>query len=623
MKNDEKQTPLGQIYLPSAGTGVGRFEFIVDKASGKNVQIGSLVTADTKEGSLIGTVIDMRTVGEGRDPIAADLLSSYEVKELASIGETMLATVQVMKSDAMRPPRAGSVRSATAEEIAEATGSNAMGWKIPVGVAELLNGDFAPIFADGNFLVGPEGAHLLTLGTSGLASKSSFISVVLRSLIHHGDTQNKKVGVLAFNVKGDDLLFLDKPPSPGYELTSRDRRIYEAMGVPATPFEDLVVYSPSLPLDGGTRSSRVGSTPLRWDLTQIMPYLRYIYPWIAADEKVQSFLAEFKDLKMNAKNPHERVETFAQMSAFFDSIFALVDEDESLTTPWRSHHIATLRRIRRMMEGLVARSGGLITDGSKKPTDDVPNSSWQHGQTIVVDIAGMDASMQGVVMARTIDRILKAAEAGTLGVDHVVVMADELNVFAPATGSDMDTVRKILQRVATQGRYAGVSLFGAAQQASKIDALLRDQAGSKAIGNMPDAELSSGAYGRLSQGLIERLATLPKGQMAFTHYSYRAPIVLSFPRPAWHTGKAKAGSFDTSTKKVKRGQSLDVLDLSDKSQARLTEGLNEEAVEQIIASSSSKADAVNQLLDARIPNMKNIALHEPQQTDPKNIFELD
>ena len=615
-------TKLGRIFLPASGTGVGRFDFIVDVNDGRSVEIGSMVTADTSEGALVGTVIDMRTVGTSRDVIAADLASSIDIPEVGYLGEAIVATVQVMLSSAMRPPRAGDVRPATADEIARATGADKMDWKIPVGVVELLDGSFAPIYADGNFILGPEGAHILTLGTSGLASKSSFTSVLLSSILSRSDSMDRKVGILAFNVKGDDLLFLDGSPAPGYELSKKDIEIYQAMGVPTTPFSDVTVYSPALPANGGSRSTRQDAAPLRWDLVQILPYLRYLYPWISADEKVQSFLAEFRDLMINGSKAN-RIDSFAKLSEWFEGIFQAHEaSDGATTTPWRSHHIATLRRIRRLFDGLVARSGGLVIQGVHTGHDDVPDSGWSDKQMVVVDIAGMDPAIQGVVVARTIERLMKAAESGTLGVDHLVIFADELNVFAPSTGGDMDTVRKVLQRVATQGRYAGVSLFGAAQQASKIDPLLRDQAGSRAIGNMPDAELSSGAYGRLSAGLIERLATLPKGQMAFMHYSFRAPVVLSFPRPAWRTGKAKSSSRPPASK-ARRGVSIDVLELSRAAASRLTEGIPDEAIDQIIASSSSKEEAIEKLSTARTPDMHKISLHEPKSVDPENPFNLD
>src|SRR5690606_17764152 len=131
----------------------------------------------------------------------------------------------------------------------------------------------------------------------------------------------------------------------------------------------------------------------------------------------------------------------------------------------------------------------------------------------------------------------------------------------------------------TQGRYAGISLFGAAQKLSKVDELTRDNAATRAMGITPDAELASGVYGRMPAGLAEQLATLKRGEMAISHHSFRAPLVVRFPRPAWRTGRAKTRTIKPNLHSV--------LGLSEKRYARLTEGLTEEAANEIIAGSAN------------------------------------
>lgn len=164
-----------------------------------------------------------------------------------------------------------------------------------------------------------------------------------------------------------------------------------------------------------------------------------------------------------------------------------------------------------MLCGLVPRTKGLITKDKLSSSDmsDVPVNGWRNGQ-VVVDIAGLPQEIQAVVVARTVERLLREAEEGSIGVGHLVLMMDELNAFAPSQGSEMATIRKMLQRVATQGRYAGVSLWGAGQKGSKVDELIRDNVSTRALGIISENELSSGAYGKLPNGLRERIATLPK-----------------------------------------------------------------------------------------------------------------
>ena len=248
------------------------------------------------------------------------------------------------------------------------------------------------------------------------------------------------------------------------------------------------------------------------------------------------------------------------------------------------------------------------------PGDDISVSNWSHGQVVVVDIAGLHSAIQGLVIGRTLKRLLEQAEDTGLGVDHLIVFADELNAFAPSTGSEMAKVRKILQRVSTQGRYAGISLWGACQKMSKVDELVRDNAATRAVGITAEGELASGVYGRLSTGLTERLATLPKGSMALWHYSYRGSLVVKFPRPAWRTGKAKTGV-------VKRGVSTQ-LGISDEAVERLSEGIDPETRAMIIANADDPQRAIEALSEARLPDMRKSVLHEPSGFDPDDPFDL-
>lgn len=606
---------LGTIYLPTTpGTPVGQFEFISDPTEGTHLEVGTPVAADTAEGTVVGVIIDMRTVGTARDPISADLAAASGASPLSRLEEVVLATVQVFASPKMRPVRAGRVRAATRDELAAATGATKMDWAIPAGLIPLPQGDFAPVHFDGHALLGPESAHLCVGGLSGQAAKTSYIGLLLRSSLAHA-TQGESVAALVFNVKGEDLIYLDQPPAPGYELSEEDLRMYEHLGVPATPFPDVTVYAPALPAGGGSRSPRQDSLRLAWSLADVWPSLRHLIDPVSwQDEKVQSFLAEFRNYCLYPPNPDNAIDTFDKLEAWFTERLREADEAESQYA-WRSHHRTTMWRLKRMLSGLVPRGGGLFTRGKSHPSDDIPSEGWSPGQVVVVDIAGLSTEIQSIVIARTLDRVMRSAEDGRLGVDHLVVVADELNAFAPSHGSEMASVRKSLQRVSTQGRYAGISLWGAGQKLSKVDELVRDNAATRALGILADAELSSGAYGRMPQGLAERIATLPKGWMALSHYSFRSITLVRFPRPAWQTGRAR------STQRS-RPVTTSVLGLSQRSLDRLTEGVPEETVESLLSQAATPEEAREKLEKVRRPDMHKTALHAPSSFDPDNPFDL-
>jgi len=612
-----RPTRLGTVFLPShPATPVGRFSFIVDKETGAEVVIGTPVAADTVEGVVIGTVTDLVTVGTDRDALTADMRPTDPgFAPVASREDVVVAEVQVFHAPAMRPVRSGTVRPATADEVALAAGMDRIEWPIPAGVVELSDGTYAPICLDGHTLTGPESAHLTISGLSGQAAKTSFAGVLLRSVIHAGSPSRDSVGAIVFNVKGQDLVNLDQPPAAGYELSDDDLAMYRAMGIPATPFEDVTVYAPSLPGGVGTRSSRVNAEPLRWDLKLIWPYLRYFFPGLYENDNMAAFLGDFESIHLRNENAGRRLDTFDKLENWLDSELQDI-EDSGRSEGWRDHHVATMRRARKLLMSLPERCGGLLTTGKAKPSDDIPVEDWRHGQVVVVDIAGLEPIVQSAVIARTAQRLLASAESDRLGVDHLVLFADELNLFAPAQGGDLVPVKKILQKISATGRYAGLSLWGAGQMLSQVDSQIIANAATRAIGIVSEAELDTGVYGRMPAGQRERIVTLPKGQMSLKAYNLRGQVVVKFPRPAWATGRAKNVGRP-------RPDITAALALSKASVERLTEGLDPDVVQAVIARHDDRDAAIAELERLRHPDMSRMSVETGSTYDADNPFALE
>jgi uncharacterized protein len=607
---------IGLVYLPSSGTLVGRFEFLVDRATGRDVEIGAIVAADTREGTVVGAVVEMKTVGYAHDAFALDMLGATAPMDRRD--EVMLATVQVFHSPSMRPIRAGTVRGATVDELGEATGAKSMDRGIPAGAVTLTGANRAAVSLDSASLLGPDAAHCLIGGISGQASKTSFAGVLLRSAIHHGGMENTTAAIV-FNVKGDDLLYLDKPPAAGYELSENDLALYATLGIPPTPFPHVTVYAPAQSMTDMARGPRPDAHPLRWSLADIWKYLRYVWPAIYEDEKLSGFISSFGEQYLFGRSSGRRVDTLGKLLHLFDEEITEAEEENHQETRTLRLHIATARRLRRMFRNLGAELGGLVPKDNTQPTSDVPVQGLRPGGVYVVDLAGLSAAVQGMVIARTCERILESAEHHTLGVDSLVVFTDELNAYAPASGGDFKSVKRVLQRIATQGRYAGVSLWGAAQKLSKIDDLIRDNAATIALGRCAPAELDTGVYGKLPAGLHERLATLPRGQMALWHYTLRSAMVVEFPRPAWRTGKAKGAAIrprPVDTFADETGYDTKSLDA-------LSEGVDDQIRDRILSSASSAAEAEELLKQARTLDTKRVQPQvERPDYDPSNPFSI-
>jgi len=104
---------------------------------------------------------------------------------------------------------------------------------IPAGLMKASNNVAVPIKYNGDFLIGPEGAHMNISGISGLATKTSYVMFLLKAIQHK---YKDDVAIIVMNVKGDDLLHIHQPNE---KITPAQREEWDVLGVPCEPFENV------------------------------------------------------------------------------------------------------------------------------------------------------------------------------------------------------------------------------------------------------------------------------------------------------------------------------------------------------------------------------------------------
>jgi hypothetical protein len=207
---------------------------------------------------------------------------------------------------------------------------------------------------------------------------------------------------------------------------------------------------------------------------------------------------------------------------------------------WRTHHVATIRKVRNRLGNISTRSKGLVTDDGV--VNDLPWGRFEDRSVQVIDVAGLDPLAQDLVFARVVSKLREHLERRDLGVDHVVVFVDELNKYAPAEGPDT-YVRKMLLDLSERGRYLGLVLFSAQQFRSQVQRRVVGNAGTAVFGRMDTDELATPQYSTLSPATKIKLATLPKGELMLRHPHFTQPIFVRFPRPAVLTGREGVERF--------------------------------------------------------------------------------
>jgi DNA helicase HerA-like ATPase len=433
---------------------------------------------------------------------------------------------------------------------------------IPVGVYR-AGGTDAPIYLDADFLIGPEAAHLNISGVSGLATKTSAVEWLLQSIFTHFPAGKGSVAALCFNVKGPDLCYLDQPG----EIEAADRELYEKCGVAPVPFEDVQYYAPyksdgvSLNTLRSNEALLENVTALTWGLREVLQYAEVLLNKDDVDAKADALIDFIKENVLDKRfvdqmleRPHT-VTSFADLDAWFKDVLRALEKKDDQS--WRTHHVATIRKVRNRLSNISLRCKGLVADDGA--TSDLPFGSFRDRTVYVIDVAGLEEDAQDLIFARVVTKLREHLEKRDLGVQHVVVFVDELNKYAPGDGPDT-YVRKMLLDIAERGRYLGLVLFAAQQFRSQVHRRVVGNSGTALYGRMDGDELATPGYAVLSPAIKTKLATLEKGQLMVRHPHFTQPIFVRFPRPSVMRGRdgvsrypaAQAASLHTAVLRTLR-----------------------------------------------------------------------
>ncbi|HEX7594857.1 MAG TPA: hypothetical protein VF387_00810, partial [Gemmatimonadaceae bacterium] len=410
---------------------------------------------------------------------------------------------------------------------------------IPIGVYR-AGGTEAVIYLDADFLLGPEAAHLNITGVSGLATKTSAVEWLLASLFKYFPEDKGSIAAVCFNVKGPDLCYLDKPG----KVEKSDDALYEKLGVEAKPFENVRYFAPytakGLALNTFRNNEALldNVTPLTWGLREVLQFAEVLLNKDDIDAKSDALIdfitenvvdKEFSDPILSKKH---RVQSFADLDAWFRDVLQGMEKKDGES--WRTHHVATIRKVRNRLSNISTRCAGLVTDSGA--VSDLPFGSFEDRTVYVVDVANLEEDAQDLIFARIVSKLREHLERRDLGVKHLVVFVDELNKYAPGDGSDT-YVRKMLLDIAERGRYLGLVLFSAQQFRSQVHRRVVGNSGTSLFGRMDPDELSTPGYAVLSPATRTKLATLEKGQLMIRHPHFTQPIFVRFPRPAVMQGR--------------------------------------------------------------------------------------
>src|SRR5215208_4328784 len=326
----------------------------------QNLDIGHIVAAESEDATAVAVLDDPRRYSDLQSFL--DDFYAYDgdpsLEALSERAEILVFRARVLatkhrkdRKKSQRPVRTGPVFFATNAAIEFARGTEDFsGHRIPMLLHE--NGNEkngspqrTPLYVDEEYLLGPEAGHLNITGMSGLSTKTSHALFTIASTFQ--TVREKKVAALMFNVKGADLLFLDKPVEVSKEddpelaeryekagqrgLPPEDREMYDSLGIEVKPFDNLRIFAPLTfgndpqdrtvhPADisvnklNTLRHARGESScvhPIVWELGDVLPHAGRIFDPADMDDKFKGFVEYLRD---------QRVRTTADFYGLLDEI---------------------------------------------------------------------------------------------------------------------------------------------------------------------------------------------------------------------------------------------------------------------------------------------------------------
>ncbi|WPM31960.1 ATP-binding protein [Hydrogenobacter sp. T-2] len=521
---------------------ISPLEFWVGVEEGQVVQLDDVLYTEGQVGEkrvkYYGIVNEVQKFLEGAEFVYDAHLVS---KGVIPVNIAYVAKVNVtrIEPEVFAPPSPGDpVYRAIGKEFERALYYDQMKEKIPAGVDR--NGNV--VYINYDFINGVEGAHVSISGMSGIATKTSYALFLLYSILEKASDRDKVHGII-FNVKGKDLLWLDKKNK---SFDAESRKVYEAMGLRAEPFKNVKFYVPPSNIYSDTpdceRLDKESVIPFYWSIREFAEEGLIKFMFTEGEEGVSNIHYVIdrisNKLYLLAQNSPEGrllddfsrdIESLEDLEVRLEEAIRDKEQNKSseLYRSWFGDaQIQTAYAFFRRFSRACMHISRLIRDKSSPP-------KWEGNRLSVIDISSLHSIGKMFVVGSILKRVFREKENIGKPYPKVFVVLDELNKYAPKEG--WSPIKDVVLDIAERGRSLGVILIGAQQTASEVEKRVVANSALKVLGRMDSSEVLGKEYEYLTGNFRQRAIMLKKGTMILYQPDIPNPMVVRFPKPAWAT----------------------------------------------------------------------------------------
>ncbi len=522
-------------------------EFWVALRPGSVLQLDDVVATDREVPGVgtvkvYGVVEQVRARHEGAR-YESDVFDIEDGIRPAEVVEAAQVVTTRFEPEVFVPPTPGAVaRKAGGAERDQALSFDGMARRLPAG----LSRDGEPVHLDLDFVDGTKGAHVNISGISGVATKTSYALFLLHGLFAGGALSHND-RALVFNVKGEDLLFLDRPNT---QLSDDERARYAALGLPAAAFASVALFAPPRRGDPtgavATNARTEGVVPFFWTIAEFCAQDLLPFLFADAEDDRQQFTIVIQNVLVRLREALDlgdgaasidgvAIRTFEQLARTVAD--HLLDEG-GVNSDWAGRAIGsgTVNAFIRRLYAAIPHLQHLVRADVRRATAAAIDPS--RGQVTVVDIHNLNDRAQRFVVGVVVRQLFEQKEREGRAEPRQVLVLDELNKYAPRQGQS--PIKEVLLDVAERGRSLGIVLIGCQQTASEVERRIVGNSSIRVVGRLDAAEAGREEYGFLPQIQRQRATILKPGTMIVGQPGLPVPLVVQFPFPAWATRAAEA-----------------------------------------------------------------------------------
>jgi hypothetical protein len=349
---------------------------------------------------------------------------------------------------------------------------------------------------------------------------------------------------LIFNVKGEDLLFLDQPNG---KLDDVEHDRYRALGLTPGPFESVAVFAPprkgdpNAGPDVATRTT--GVSTYYWTIADFIDGELLPFVFADAEDERQQYTMVIHNVVRKLKLDGAAVGDDGAwkidgvtITTYHELVELIVDRltDDATSLDWagRAVGMGTINAfVRRLLTSQRALGHLVRADVPLRPGRHV--RTVESAQVTVVDIHNLADRAQRFVVGVTLQRAFEEKEESGARRPLLFVVLDELNKYAPREGQS--PIKDLLLDIAERGRSLGIILIGAQQTASEVERRVIANSAVRVAGRLDPAEAQRPEYGFLPAAHRERARIAKPGTMFVSQPEIPVPLVAEFPFPAWAT----------------------------------------------------------------------------------------